>query len=168
VTKLGTITTRGDTCAVRFERLYDATPQELWRALTDPEQLRGWLADVSRDVVAPGAEWEVRFGGEDHAGHWRIREAEEDRVLELDWRWAEEPESVLRFEIVPQPTGGTVLILDHRLLASETASGYGAGWQSHLEALELLLAGEPSGGADVWRSRYEALRPLYEERAAAV
>jgi uncharacterized protein YndB with AHSA1/START domain len=110
----------------------------------------------------------VRFGGEDHAGHWRIREAEEDRVLELDWRWAEEPESVLRFEIVPQPTGGTVLILDHRLLASETASGYGAGWQSHLEALELLLAGEPSGGADVWRSRYEALRPLYEERAAAV
>ena len=33
---------------VRFERLYDATPEELWSAITDPEQIQGWLAHVAR------------------------------------------------------------------------------------------------------------------------
>ena len=57
MTATGTITADG----VRFERIYDATPDELWRAITDPEQIRGWLAHTTRWTLAPGEEWSIRF-----------------------------------------------------------------------------------------------------------
>ena len=57
---------------MRFERRYDATVEELWNALVDPEQLKGWLGEA---VFAPriGGRVEIRFGdGPDEAGASRI------------------------------------------------------------------------------------------------
>jgi hypothetical protein len=82
-------------------------------------------------------------------------------VLEYDWTFPGEDESVVRFEIVPQEQG-TLLVLDHRRLGRASAGGYGAGWQAHLEA----LAGELELGD--WDERFEELRPRYAELAAAL
>ena len=41
----------------------------------------------------------------------------------------------------------------------------GAGWHSHLDVIEALLAGSPTT-RDAWTARYEELRPVYDEQAA--
>jgi len=151
---------------IRFERVYDYKPEELWAALTDPEQLRAWLAPTDIDLRVGGG-IEVRFGDdpsdEKQMVHGVIRELEPLRVLEYEWRFPGEDDSVVRFELEPRGEG-TLLVLDHRLLGSETVPGYGAGWHAHLDALELMLAGRSQN----WDERFQELRPAYAEQARAL
>lgn len=156
VTTTGTVTADG----VRFERLYDATPDELWNAITDPEQIKGWLAHATRWTLTPGEEWGIRF--DDGTAGGRVVTVDEGRVLELTWV-EEDGDSLLRFEIVPRDAG-CLLVLDHSRLPADSRPGYGAGWQSHLEALDALLQG---GTPSDWWERYSALRPAYDELSAA-
>jgi uncharacterized protein YndB with AHSA1/START domain len=153
----GTVTADG----VRFERLYDATPDELWHAITDAEQIERWLAPTTRWSLTPGEEWGVRFGDGEAGG--RVVSVDEGRVLELTWI-EEERESVLRFEVVPRGAG-CLLVLEHSRLDSASRPGLGAGWQSHLEALDRLLHG---GDEFDWWERYRELRPAYEAQASSV
>jgi hypothetical protein len=44
MTDLGSLRIDGDRCGLRFERVYDTTPDDLWSALTEPERLARWLA----------------------------------------------------------------------------------------------------------------------------
>ena len=162
---LGSLSRDGERMSARFERRYDATPAELWSALTDPVQLRGWFAHVERLELSPGGGYELRF--DDGSVSGRVLALEPERMLELSWSHADEPDSVVRFEIVSAPTG-TVLVLEHMALPTGEAAGHGAGWQSHLEALEHLLGGRDSGKARDWWERYRELLPAYEEAAAAV
>ncbi len=46
---------------VEFERIYDASPEELWRAWTDPEQIRQWWGPDN--VIIPECEADPRVGG---------------------------------------------------------------------------------------------------------
>jgi uncharacterized protein YndB with AHSA1/START domain len=151
--------------SARFERLYDATPSELWSALTEPEQLRGWLAQVERLELSRGGGYELRFDDSSITG--RVLALDPGRMLELTWSHGDEPHSVVRFEIVSAPPG-TVLVLEHTFLPAGEAAGHGAGWQSHLEALGHLLGGGDSGEARDWWERYRELLPVYERAAAAV
>lgn len=162
---LGALRRDGDRCAVRFERLYDYTPSELWRALTEPEQLRGWLADVTHMQLEPGGEVRLRFGDEpgDGSTTWRVRELEPERVLECEWHYPGEEPSIVRFECHPRERG-TLLVLDHSRLAPDDAPGYGAGWHAHLDALGALFETKD----DDWYRRYSELRPRYEEAATAL
>ena len=159
---LGVVTVAADNASVRLERHYDATAMELWSALVEPEQLKGWLGET---VVEPrvGGRFEVRFAG-DETARCVIRTFDPPRVLELDLDFDDEPSSVLRFELEERESG-TTLVLDHRLLAAKDAPQYGAGWHVHLAVLDERLAGR----AGRWeRSRYEELLPAYEGRAAAL
>jgi uncharacterized protein YndB with AHSA1/START domain len=150
---------------VRFERLYDATPEELWAAITDPEQIQGWLAHVARiDLEAGGqVELEMEADGSDVV-RGRIRELRHERVLEYDWGSPEVPDSVLRLEIVPRETGGTVLVLEHSVLTREWLADYGAGWHTHLDSLAAHIAGRP---VEFW-DRFHELRPQYEQEVASL
>src|SRR5215211_9071905 len=103
----------------------DATPDDVWRALTEPEELAAWFG--------PEAELDVRPGGRgrfvDDDG--RVRSAVVDRVrpgerLVLRW-WPEGDDpgaatSVVTF--VVSPTGsGTRLVVTERLVAQASAAG---------------------------------------------
>ncbi len=148
---------------VRFERVYDYTPQELWAALTEPDQLGGWLGPAEVDLRV-GGRIVIRFAeDENETVHGVIRKLEPMRVLEYDWNFPGESESVLRLELQPREHG-TLLVLDHRRLGDEQATGYGAGWHSHLDALELMLAGRSHD----WEARFGQLLPSYRERADAL
>jgi uncharacterized protein YndB with AHSA1/START domain len=50
----GLLRTEGDRRGVRFEPRYDATPAEIWSALTEPERMRRWLANVAELEPRPG------------------------------------------------------------------------------------------------------------------
>jgi len=148
---------------VRFERVFDYTADELWRAWTDPDQLRGWLGDVELDLRVGGS-IVIRFGDDEaQITHGVIRAVEPPRLLEYEWNFPGESESVLRVELVPRDHG-TLLILDHRQLGRDAATGYAAGWHSHLDALDASLA---DGMLD-WDERFTELLPDYREQAASL
>lgn len=155
----------GDRRAVRFERRYDASPAEVWSALTEPPRLARWLADAELDLRV-GGDYILRFLGEDEGQTTtgKVLAVEPERLLELTWLYPGEEDTVVRFELRPDGDG-TVLVLDHRGLPSEAAPGYGGGWQAHLEALEAHLG---AGGEPDWWGRYKELRPLYEAQEAAL
>lgn len=161
----GTLRAEGDRAGVRFERRYDFAPEEVWSALTEPERLQRWLADVAEIDLRIGGRFVLRWNESDgtHADDGKVRALETGRLLELDWTYPGEPDSVARFELRPDGNG-TILVLDHRGLPPAAIAGYGAGWHSHLDSLEAHLAG---GEAD-WSARFVELGPAYERQAAAV
>jgi uncharacterized protein YndB with AHSA1/START domain len=156
--EVGALRSDDERCAVRFQRLYDFTPGELWSALTDPEQLGRWLA---RAQVDPGVGGNVSLHfdeGSTEGG--RILVWEEPSVLEYEWRFSGEDSSVVRFELHAQEAG-TLLVLDHRQLGRASGAGYGAGWHAHLDALGRVY----ELADDAWTQRYEELLPTYRAQA---
>jgi uncharacterized protein YndB with AHSA1/START domain len=154
---LGTLRRDGERRAVRYERHYTATPEEVWAALTEPAQVRNWFAEMK---IEPRAGGQVTFewsGGEREAGVVRVF----DPPTTFEYTW--ENGSIIRFDLAPDGDG-TLLVLDHSKLPPDQTTGVGAGWHAHLDAIEALLAGSPQTAPE-WKARYESLRPEYEERA---
>jgi uncharacterized protein YndB with AHSA1/START domain len=160
----GKLRAEGDRAGVRFERRYDFAPEEVWSALTEPDRLQRWLADVAEIDLRVGGRFVLRWNESDgaHVDDGKVRALEPGRLLELDWTYPGEPDSVARFELRPDGDG-TVLVLDHRGLPPAAIAGYGAGWHSHLDSLEAHLAGREAD----WSARFEELGPAYEQQAAA-
>ena len=149
-----------DRVAVHFERVYDYEQEELWAALTEPEQLRGWLGEADVDLRV-GGRIVIRFGdGDDEIASGAIRELDPPRLLEYEWTFLGESDSVLRLELAPRGNG-TLLILDHRRLTPSVAVGYSAGWHAHLDRLEGLATGERVD----WDERFAELVAQYRQAA---
>ncbi len=157
---VGTIRRDGEKRAVRYERRYDATPDEVWAALTEPEQVRNWFAEMTIEPRAGGSVTFQWATGETDGGV--VRAFDPPRTFEYTW----EDGSVIRFEVRPDGDG-TRLVLDHTGLTPEQALGVGPGWHAHLDALEALLAGSPQTAPE-WNARMESLKPAYEEQAKAL
>lgn len=159
----GQLRAEGERCGVRFERRYDARPEELWSALTEPERLTRWLANVAELELRVGGRFLLVWHEDGQQTDGTVLDLEPGRVLELAWTYPDEPDSAVRFELRADGDG-TVLVLDHRGLPPRSIAGYGAGWHSHLDSLDAHLGG---GEAD-WTARFQELGPAYEEQAAAV
>jgi len=110
--------------------------QRRQRGRLPAESLARWLAPPERLELEPGGAVELRFNPTRVDA--RVREVEPGRVLELDWRHADEQPSVVRFELAAEGDA-TVLVLHHRELEARLGQAYGAGWTRHLDRLEKLL-----------------------------
>jgi uncharacterized protein YndB with AHSA1/START domain len=154
---LGRLLEDGDRRTVRFERRLEASVEEVWDALVDPERLRRWLAEASVDA-REGGSVELRFTDETGGRvSGTIRVFDPPRTLEYEWRFEGERDSVVRFELRASD-GGTELTLVHRRLGADAAAGYSAGWHAHLDLLAEALAGDVRTD---WQERFEALLPAY-------
>lgn len=161
--ELGTFRSNEEGAALRFERTYDATPEEVWAAFTDPDSIRRWLfADAVLEPRVGGAFRLVWSENERTGGAVLVWEP--PRALEVEWSEGE-MQSILRVEIAASE-GGTMLVLDHRSLTPDVVVGIGAGWHAHLDALDDVLA-RRDDVTDRWRERHEALLPRYEELTAS-
>jgi uncharacterized protein YndB with AHSA1/START domain len=104
-------------CAARFTRRYDASPAQVWRALTDPESVARWLAaPVGVEVVR----------------------SEPERLLELDWSPPGEPPSYVRIELRAEGKR-TVLVLDHERIDAALGMRYLRDWARALDRFEATL-----------------------------
>ena len=160
MTDFGTVRREGGLGAVRFERRYATTPEDLWDAWTSPERIARWLgASLVGGALAPGAELTLVWGPDAGSQVGLVVTALAPPRL-LEWRWtiAGEPPTVLRVEFAPVE-GGTLLVLDHSRLPAAQVAGLSAGWH---DFLDVLGTGRPSA-EDRWRE----LLPAYRERAAA-
>lgn len=161
MTEQGALRAEGRRRGVRFERRFAAPADVVWDALTRPERLARWLAPGSIEKTVGGA---VRLDfGEGGLVTGRVLRWEPPSLLEFEWRFAGETESVVRLELL-RDGEGTRLVLDHRALAEEHATGYSAGWDAYLAALGDHFEGRQGS----WDERFAAALPRYRESAAAL
>ncbi|MFL6128075.1 MAG: SRPBCC domain-containing protein [Mycobacteriales bacterium] len=161
----GTVRRDGDRGAVRFARHYQASPEELWAAWTEPDRIARWLgATVRGGPVEPGASFRLVWAeGADNQAELVVRELKRPELLEWEWTIAGEPPTVLRVDFVAAG-GGTDLVLDHRGLPLGQYAALAAGWHAYLDALGALVG---SGLPVYWDERFAALLPAYRERVRA-
>jgi uncharacterized protein YndB with AHSA1/START domain len=148
--------------AIRLERALAASPERVWRALTTPDDVAVWLGELATIELHVGGRYVLQFNDEERM-NGTIVEIETNRRLVLTWR--EGPnESLVTFELARTQGGGTTLVLTHRKVrAGEQTIGLGAGWHTHLDALEVwLVDAAPLDRA----AAYESLKPMYVARFA--
>jgi uncharacterized protein YndB with AHSA1/START domain len=127
---------------------FAASPEGVWRALTDPEELSRWFPDrVDQEGSGPGAHGS--FFWENHGAYaFRVEAAE--RPTRLVWRWARDAETPLdagittqiEWVLEPRADGGTTLHLcESGFVRPEDQEGNSKGWDAELGELVELLAG---------------------------
>jgi uncharacterized protein YndB with AHSA1/START domain len=143
---------------IRFERRLPAPIERVWAAITDPGQLATWLAASSVDLRAGGTVEHV-FDPADPGGQVTgiILRIEPMTILEYEWRFLGEPDSILRYDLVADGDT-TVVTLTHRLLGIDQVSGYGAGWHAYLDTLAAVLT---RTDAPDWDTRFAEVKAAY-------
>jgi uncharacterized protein YndB with AHSA1/START domain len=155
-TDWGTLDTIGGKAVVRFERRLAHAPEKVFRAISDPAELRHWFPARVETELRPGAP--IRFTFEEHE-----MEGPGGEVLEVDppklfvFTWGDD---VLRWEVVPEGVGS-------RLVFSQTLGGGGlsggiagsarnaAGWDVCLGRLAGWLDGDQAADPD-WFPLFDA------------
>lgn len=165
MTAPGTVHRVGDgRVEIRFERRFAHPPAKVWRALTDPAELRGWRfpAVVELDLT-PGAtiwfhptdEQRTRFGMPADPVAGRVVAVDRTRLLEYTWGT-----ETLRWELVPDGDG-CLLVFVNTVDDDGSGAAIATGWHAGLELLAATLDARPIDW-DVWQ-RAADLEHLYEE-----
>ena len=151
----GTVSHFENSATVRFEREIAAPINAVWEALTNTEELAGWLAPCTFDARSGGA---VHFDfGDDQVVDGQVTIFDPPHRLEYTWTFTDEPDSILLFELEAVGSA-TRLVLEHRMLPSEQATGYGAGWHAYLDRLAARVEGtEPVD----WDERFSEVLGSY-------
>jgi hypothetical protein len=125
----GRLETIDGNAVLRFERRLDHSVERVWRAITEPEELRNWFP--------PGADLQVT-------------ESDPPRVLAGSWFG-----DTLRFELQHEGEG-CLFVFTHTFSGREKAARDAAGWDSCFARFDALLAGKTMSEADSLESWPEA------------
>jgi uncharacterized protein YndB with AHSA1/START domain len=118
---------------VERETLIEASPEEVWEALTEEDRLEEWLApEVDLDPVE-GGEIAVRDGDGERAG--TVETIEERERFAFTWSRPGEGESFVEFTIEALPGGTRVTVVETPI--GSTAMAF-AGWGARLARLRQI------------------------------
>src|SRR4051794_16142997 len=124
---------------VERDTLVEASPEEVWEALTDEDRLEEWLApDVELDPTE-GGEIAVRDGEDERAG--TVETIEENERFAFTWSRPGEGESFVEFTIEALPGGSRVTVVETPTSSAATSTVAGstataaADWTSRLARL---------------------------------
>jgi uncharacterized protein YndB with AHSA1/START domain len=165
---LGQIKRDGDVVSLHFERQLSRSPERVWRALTESDQLRYWFPcdidgprEADAEVVVPfwddvAAKYEI----EDPVLAGRI--VTWDPYRTFAWEWDDE---LLTYELEPSP-GGTRLTLVVRLGSKGPgADKVGAGYHTCLDHLVALVeTDDPPPFIDADPGPYEIMYAALDEK----
>lgn len=135
----------GDAYTMELRRRYDASVDEVWHAITDPERIARWLKPVAGDLRLGGS-FEIE-GGE----HGEILSCEPPSRLRVSWLFGPEADewpgtSEVEVRLAAGPAGDTELELVHAAALGEPMfptygpGAGGVGWDLHLLTLSCYLA----------------------------
>ena len=130
---------------IRFERRLPRPIDEVWRAVTDPTEMRSWFP--TRIEIA---EWQV---GAEMTHHFDAHNIDPLPGTVLDWNppkrvsftWGED---TITFELTPDGADRTVFVLTEELNANAAARN-AAGWEACLDRLESGVEN------DTWKNRFD-------------
>ncbi|HET9948957.1 MAG TPA: SRPBCC family protein [Longimicrobiales bacterium] len=116
-------------------------PAKVWKALTDPDELRAWAPfDADRDLGSVGPARLTTVGApQPHVTDTMVTRADAPEALEFSWGGQD-----LRWQLEPLGEGGTRLTLWHDIDRRYIAMG-AAGWHVCIDVLGRYLAGRPVG-----------------------
>jgi len=127
---------------LRFERRLRHAPAKVWRAVTDPAEMKHWFPAAVEAELRPGAPMRFVFPEEavvDGAWAGEVLEVDEPKVFMFRWN-----QDVLRIEVIPDGDGCTLVFSQTIgggqvgfLAAGRTA----AGWDTCLDQLVAQLDG---------------------------
>lgn len=141
--------------SLRVSRVIAADPDTVFRAWTEPEQLRRWshpeggaLVDVQVDLVV-GGRYRLAMrtpDGEVHTAIGVYREIERPRRLVYTWDWEEDAfrvgETLVTVEF-KDLRGSTEVVLTHeRFPDADTKAHHEQGWTGLMNGLEGMFAKE--------------------------
>ena len=154
---LGTITARRDgTGTVRMEDEYDTSAEDLWSALTTPDRLARWIADVTGELRVGGT-FHARFtSGWEGPGRVETCRRPERLLLVMSPGTTDETQIEATLTAIGDRTR---LVIEERGLPIGELPAHGSGWQAHVEDLRAHLTGRERQD---WRSRWLELTPTYE------
>lgn len=137
---------------LRFERHLPRPVEDVWRAVTEPEQMRAWFPTrIEIDEWKAGAELTHFFDGHDIAPlPGTVLDWDPPRRVRFTWGT-----DTIGFELTPGPEGGTVFVLTEELGASAAARN-AAGWEACLDRLEHGAEREP------WQQRFDRYAAEFE------
>ncbi len=138
---------------LKLEREFSAAPETVFAYITQAENVEQWwgpegmgITDQKLDLSEPGP-WTstmVNAEGGLHKMSGVVTEVDPPNSVEFTWGWHDEndqrgPESMVRLEVKPNSTGGTIFLLTHSGLADdESARNHGKGWGSALNKLDRM------------------------------
>lgn len=140
--------------SIRLERMLDASPETVWRYLTEADLRERWFMGGT-DAHADG-EFELvvdhdKLSSDDvpypenyqcYKGRTfleKVLRFDPPRLLETTFQGGKN--GIVRYELVPE-NGKTRLVLTHSEIKSPSGFGdFGSGWNSHMTVLQELLAG---------------------------
>ena len=167
--RLGTIEEAGDRHVLRYERRLDHPVERVWAALTEPEQIRAWLAAADELELTEGGtivlrwlnvpddpkEWEGQVEvPDDHDMSAPVR----GTITQLDpphlIEYAADEMGVMRWELRADGEGCALTFTNTiDLPGGHPPEQTLAGWHIHLDHLEDALAGQPADW-DNWTEKY--------------
>ena len=160
----------GDAKAVVLEREYDASVEDVWDALTNPERIGRWFLPISGDYRLGGRyQFEGNAGGE-------IKECDRPNRLRVTWVYGEVKSDADVSEVELRLTAlgdeRTRLVLEHTAVvpdefwATYGPGAVGIGWEGGLLGLALHLAGGSIGDSEAWQVSAEG-RDFYTRSSQA-
>ena len=166
VTPSGDLTFDGDYATITFTRRIGHPPEDVWSAITDPEELKGWY--MTRATITGGREGSIDFVSGPSQLHvtGRILSWDPPRLFEHEWKVAPRPElpsgeeSIVRWELA-RDGHETLMTFTFRRLTRGTAMGFAPGMHAFLDRLEAQLDGK---SVPEWLSRVAELRERYPGR----
>lgn len=135
-----------DGLAVEKTLELEASPERVWKALTDPAELGAWFPERVEGLDGTPDGWLAW----DAHGRFAVRVLESERPRRLVWRWAREsdtaledgPTTTVEWTLRPMASGGTRLHLrESGFLTREARAQNDGGWDHELgELIEYLAA----------------------------
>jgi uncharacterized protein YndB with AHSA1/START domain len=140
---------------LRFERRLQHPVQQVWAAITEPDQIEAWWGRAAVDL-RPGGAMRIEWLNGDVTMPATITELDPPHVLEIEG----EPHGRLRFELEPDGDGTVLRFIARSPVPDDFLGKVQAGWHFHLDALaDFVDAGTridwPNWPLDRWQAIHD-------------
>jgi uncharacterized protein YndB with AHSA1/START domain len=137
---------------LRFERHLSRPVDTVWRAVTDPVEMRTWFPTrVEIEQWRVGARLTHHFDQHDiDPLPGTVLEWDPPRRVSFTWG-----SDTIAFALTAAPDGGTIFVLTEELSANHAARN-AAGWDGCLDRLEF------GGDSEPWQARFERYAAAFE------
>jgi uncharacterized protein YndB with AHSA1/START domain len=98
---------------VIIERTYNASPRQVWNAITDPDQMKQWYLPIEdfRAEVGFETSFDHHARGKVFSHVWKVTEVVPGQKISYEWRYEGFPgNSIVTFELIPEGDGTRITV----------------------------------------------------------
>jgi len=130
---------------VEQEIRIDASPELVWRLLSEPAEIARWLP-VTAFEPRVGAEFGMKAGA--HVAFGEVTQFDPPRRVAYTWDWKDNPigaPTEVTFEVAPNGEASVVRVTHVGFPTAEKAEHHSHGWTHYEERLRIVAEGGDPG-----------------------